>query len=182
MTTLTTGNPSYGLAQAIATVIGGDFVSRSTGHDLTKDEVRKAVAEMSLGYDAFINCSALWRFHQSLVLETVWSRWKEAGKRGRIINIGSTADTGVRGGAWLYPIEKKALKDLSRNLTYSAIGGSGIAVTTISFGYLSTPSVERKHPDKKKIDPLDAARMVQWVLEQPLSININELSLDPVQG
>lgn len=182
MLILTTGNPNYGLAQGIRTVLGGDFVSRTTGHDLTTDAARVAVAQLSLGYDAFINCAALWRFHQSLVLEEVWTTWQKAGKRGHIVNIGSTADTGVRGGPWRYPIEKKALKDYNRNLTYSAIGGSGIKVTYIAYGYLSTPSVETKHPDKKKITPVDAAQMIKWVLDQPEGININELSLDPIQG
>lgn len=179
---LTTGNPTYGLAKAIQSVIGGDFVSRTNGHDLTTDTGRATVARMSLSYDVFINCAALWRFHQTMVLEEVWKAWQEAGKSGTIINIGSTADTGVRGGAWRYPIEKKALRDYNRNLTYSAIGGSGIRVSYISYGYLSTPSVEAKHPDKKKIDPLYAAGIIKWVLEQPPGVNIHEISLDPIQG
>lgn len=182
MKILTTGNPNYGLAKAIQETMGGDFVSRSTGHDLCDDQVRQQVAQMSLDYDVFINCAALWRFHQSLVLETVWNAWKEAGKKGRIVNIGSTADTGVRGTSWRYPIEKKALKEYSRNMTYAAIGGSGIHVTYVTYGYISTPNVEGKHPDKKKIDPQYAAEMIRWAITQPEHININEISIDPIQA
>lgn len=181
MRILTTGNPTYGLAAAISEIVGGDFASRSSGFELTSDDGRSRLVEHSLDYDVFINCAALWKFHQTLVLEAVFNRWKETGKRGRIINIGSTADTGVRGSSWRYPIEKKALRDMSRNLSYTSIGGTGIAVTYVSYGYLSTPSVETKHPDKRKIDPIYAAGIIQWVIDQPLHLNVNEISLDPVQ-
>lgn len=181
MRTIVSGNPTYGLAEAIHRRLGGDFHSRSNGFDLCSDHDRRRFVEASHGYDVFINCAALWRFHQSLLLEAVWDSWKNVGKTGHIISIGSTADTGVRGGKWLYPIEKKALKDLNRNLTYSAIGGSGIKVTLLSYGYLSTPNVEVKHPDKKKMTVDQAVDVIEWVLNAPPSLNINEVSLDPIQ-
>ena len=45
-------------------------------------------AEESLKYDVVVNNSALWNFHQTLLLKEVWSVWKEKNHKGRIINIG----------------------------------------------------------------------------------------------
>jgi len=181
MNILTTGNKNYGLAQAIDMVIGGDFISRETGYDLCNHDGIKAAVELSLKYDIFINSSALWRFNQTMLLEEVATRWHTEQKTGHIINIGSTADTGVRGSPWRYPIEKKSLKDYCRNLSYIAIGGVGIRISYISYGYLATPKVEEKHPTKNKITPEYAANVIKWVIDQPATININEISLDPIQ-
>jgi NAD(P)-dependent dehydrogenase (short-subunit alcohol dehydrogenase family) len=181
MRIITTGNPTYGLAEAISRRLGGDFASRANGYDLCSDDGRKRFVETSHDYDVFINSAALWRFHQSLLLEAVWGSWSERGKTGHIISIGSTADTGVRSGKWLYPIEKKALKDLNRNMTYSSIGGNNIRVSLLSFGYLSTPKVEEKHPTKNKISCDQAVDIIEWVLKSPPTVNINEVSVDPLQ-
>ena len=51
------------------------FISRNeTGHDLCKRSVHQEIAEMSLEYDVFINCSALWRFNQTLLLQAVFKK------------------------------------------------------------------------------------------------------------
>ncbi len=99
-----------------------------------------------------------------------------------MIHIGSTADTGHRPGAWLYPVEKAALKTLNRNLTYSAIGNGRIRSTLLTTGYISTPKVEDKHPDKLKLNPYYIVDTIEWILRQPEGVNINELSLDPIQA
>jgi NADP-dependent 3-hydroxy acid dehydrogenase YdfG len=178
---LTTGNPTIGLASAISSEIGGDFISRTNGYDLCSDDGRKRAVAHSLNYDVFINCAALWRFNQTLLLQAVWEGWKQAGKSGRIVNIGSTADTGNRGTSWIYPTEKKALREYSRNLSMASAGGSGIQVNYVSFGYLSTPSVEIKHPDKNKMALVEAAGYIKWIIKQPMLANFNELSMDPIQ-
>lgn len=182
MKIIITGNPHYGLAAALNQRLTADFCSRTNGFELCSDEGRAAFVEKSLGYEVFINCAALWRFNQTLLLQAVWDRWKAEGKRGRIINVGSTADTNNRGNSWVYPTEKKALRDLSRNLSMAAIGGSGIIVSYVSFGYFATPSVERKHPDKKKLTTAEAASMISWLVDQPDHMVVNELSLDPIQN
>lgn len=181
MRILTTGNPAYGIAQAISEVIGGDFASRATGHDLCSDDGRNAFVEMSLGYDVVINSAALWRFNQSVLLEKLHTRWLEMGKKGHIISLGSTADTGTSGKSWLYPIEKKALRDLSRNLSYMAIGDCGIRVSYVSLGYVATPKVETKHPFKRKLQPNEVANLIKWVIDTPSHLNLNEISIDPIQ-
>jgi NADP-dependent 3-hydroxy acid dehydrogenase YdfG len=106
---------------------------------------------------------------------------EEADRKGHIINIGSTADTGVKGRTWRYPTEKKALKAYNRDLTYKAMGGSNIKTTLISPGSLTTTSVMKKHPDRKLIDVEYIAELVVWTINQPEYINVNELSIDPIQ-
>ena len=177
------GDETYGLARAIKERWTDTLsCSRKTGYDLTDPQVWSRVAEESLNYEVFINCSALWRFNQSLLVAKVWELWDSKKKSGQMIHIGSTADTGVRPGAWLYPVEKAALKSLNRNLSYSAIGNGRIRSTLLSTGYISTPKVEEKHPDKLKLDPYYIVDIIDWVIKQPKTVNINEISLDPIQA
>ena len=177
------GDEAYGLGQAIkAQWPSVHSCSRKTGYDLSDPATWARVAEESLDYDVFINCSALWRFNQSLLASKVWEVWEAKKKIGHMIHIGSTADTGIRPGAWMYPVEKAALKTLNRNLTYMAIGQGRIRSTLISPGYLSTPKVEDKHPDKVKLDPRYIVQVIDWVIQQPSGVNINEISLDPIQS
>mgnify|MGYP005689262449 FL=1 len=62
-----------------------------------------------------------------------------------------------------------------------AIGGSNIKTTLISPGSLNTSSVMKKHPDRKLIDTDYIAELVLWLIKQPTYVNINEISLDPIQ-
>ncbi len=185
---MVTGNKEYGLAQALGKVFPeAEFFSRSTtGTDLKKHEVREEIAQQSLEYDVYISCSCLSQFRQTLLLEQVYHTWRNNSKSGQIVCLGSSADTPVKGHGWLYPIEKKALKAYCRNLSLETLGGhgqrpSGLRVTYLSPGYLDTPKANAKHPEIKKINLEYLAKMIQWVLEQPPEININEISLDPIQ-
>ena len=128
-----------------------------------------------------VEAMALWKFHQVMIAESVFNAMEEADRKGQIINIGSTADTGVKGRTWRYPTEKKALKAYNRDLTYMAMGGSNIKTTLISPGSLTTSSVMKKHPDRKLIDVEYIAELVVWTINQPEYINVNELSIDPIQ-
>ena len=117
-----TGNPNYGLAQEWARRINGtidvkrnirydtDFFSRRNNWNFDDIERRRGFALDTLNYDIVINNSALWNFHQTLLLKQIWDVWNENKKQGRIINIGSTADRSNGGTDWLYPTEKKALR------------------------------------------------------------------------
>lgn len=177
------GDGEYGLGGALRRRWPeAKFCSRKTGYDLCQPEQWARLAEESLSFDVFISCSSLWRFHQSLLIAKVWETWKSQRKRGQMIHMGSTADTGLRGGTWMYPVEKSALKVLSRNLAYSAVGDGEIRSTLLSPGYLNTPKVESKHPERKKIDPEYIVDIIDWLIRQPPHININEISLDPVQA
>ena len=178
-----TGNPNYGLAEKFSIVQPQtDFASRSNDYNLCTKQDRVKLAQDSLGYDVFVNSSALYQFNQTLVLETVWKAWKENNKQGHIINIGSTVDRSTKGAEWIYPQEKKALKSLSHQ--YAMLGiwsGSGIRVSYISYGSLETKKVHEKHPDRKLMNVTQAAEYIKWVIDAPINININELHMDPIQ-
>jgi len=183
---LVVGNPNYGLAQAFSETFKADFLSRSNGFDLSQKSIQVQCAEKSLNYDVFIICSSLYDFHQVKILRIVYEMWKRHKHNGQIICLGSTADTPVRGTAWIYPIEKKALKAYCRNLSLAALGGHGhnppgIRVTYLSPGHIKTPVEDEKYPDVAKIDPKYLAQVVIWILSQPKEVNISEFALDPIQ-
>ena len=186
---LITGSRTYGLCEAICNLfdtmpdIEYETASRINGYFLDTSEGQKKLAESYIegNFDIFINNSAIWKFQQVMIVESVYNAMEEANRKGHIINIGSTADTGVKGRTWRYPTEKKALKAYNRDLTYKAMGGSNIKTTLISPGSLTTPSVMKKHPDRKLIDVEYIAELVAWAINQPEYINVNELSIDPIQ-
>ena len=187
---LITGSRNYGLCEAICNLfdttpdIEYETASRSNGYHLDTNDGQKKLAEKYIegDFDVFINNSAIWKFQQVIVVEAVYNAMEEANRDGHIINIGSTADTGVKGRTWRYPTEKKALKAYNRDLTYKAMGGSNIKTTLISPGSLTTTSVMKKHPDRKLIDVEYIAELVVWTINQPEYINVNELSIDPIQS
>ncbi len=176
-----TGNPEYGICEAFSKKREATYVSRTSGMDLTKPDSWRDLAKQSLDYDVFINNSALWRMHQTLLLKTVYDAWFENEKSGLIICIGSTADVGIRGGSRLYPVEKAALRDMCRRLSFAALGGSGIRVSLLSPGYVNTPGTEEKHPSKNKISTEYVAEVLDWLIDQPEHLMFNEISLDPIQ-
>jgi hypothetical protein len=184
MKIIVSGNMTWGLCEVIYKQLSqkGHIVhcfSSSVGIDLCTYDGRERFKSLSIGYDVFINCVKLGNFCQTLLLKEVWDHWMAAKKTGHIINIGSTVDTGLKGGSRLYTTEKVALKNMSRKLTYDTLSGSGIKVTYVSLGYLNTPGVSFK--DKNKIRLEDVVDTIQWVLESPIYININEISMDPIQ-
>ena len=186
---LITGSRNYGLCEAICNLfdtlpnIEYETASRSNGYNLDNSDGYSKLANYYIDgdFDIFINNSAIWKFHQVMIAESVFNAIEEADRKGQIINIGSTADTGVKGRTWRYPTEKKALKAYNRDLTYMAMGGSNIKTTLISPGSLTTSSVMKKHPDRKLIDVEYIAELVVWTINQPEYINVNELSIDPIQ-
>ncbi len=186
---LITGSRKYGLCEAMCNLfdtmpdIEYETASRSNGYHLDTSEGQKKLAEKYIegDFDIFINNSALWNFHQVMIAECMFNAMNEADRKGHIINIGSTADTGVKGRTWRYPTEKKALKAYNRDLTYMTMGGSNIKTTLISPGSLTTPAIIKNHPDRKLIDVEYIAELVVWIINQPEYINVNELSIDPIQ-
>lgn len=185
---LITGNRNYGLCQAICNMFDAqgyeyECASRATGWSLDKNEEQIRLAEYFVdnGFNVFINNSAMWKFHQIMIAEHMYTKVKDAGVHAQFIHMGSTADTGVKGRTWRYPTEKKALRDYNRDLTYMTQGGSNIKTTCLSPGSLTTPSVMKKHPDRKLIDVEYIAEIILWLLNQPEYVNINEISIDPIQ-
>ena len=177
---LITGNPEFGLAKSMVGIWpDAVFVSRTNGWDLTDDQRKRDLAKECLNYDVFINNSALWKYHQSLLLREVYSAAKDVGHPLRIICVGSTTDRTSKGNDWLYHHEKKALREYCNSLSLLSIWGGGPKVTLVSFGTLSNN--QHKHPDRNCMDIDAAAAYVKWVVDQPISLGINELSIDPTQ-
>ena len=183
MKILISGNPAFGLAEALNTVLEDHeltFVSRTTHKlDLTKTENQQVFADMSIDYDVVILNSALWKFNQTLLLEAVYKKLKIEGKQTLIICIGSTTDRVMKATDWLYNAEKKALRDYANSLGMTGVWAKNPRVTLISFGSLS--NVQAKHPDRKTIPIQSAANYVKWILEQPVEFHVNEISIDPLQ-
>lgn len=180
MKILVAGNKNYGLAAEIFKIYpDAFFASRSTGFDLTKQDDQKKLASMITDYDVFINCSALYKFNQTVLLDTIYKEAVEKNHRPYIICLGSTTDRVKKGGAWLYNAEKKALRDYCNTLGINGVWGKAPKITLISFGSLS--NVQAKHPDRKCLDISRAAIYIKWLIEQPHDICINEISIDPLQ-
>lgn len=180
MKVLITGNARYGLSAELAKRLpGATLVSRSNGYDLTDRKDQDRCADLALSHDAFINCAALWRFNQALLMDAVYQKCATIGHGIHIIAVGSTVDRSKNGKPWLYGAEKKALRDWCNTLSMSGVWGNTPKVTYASFGTMSNN--QHKHPDRRCLDIGAAADYVVWLLSQPRNVNINEISIDPMQ-
>lgn len=184
---IVSGNGTYGLGKSIYNKFPyAKFCSRTNDFDFLQESERWRFAEMSLQYDVYVSCSALDQFAQTLLLQTVVQVWEKHQHQGTIIVIGSSADTPVKGSSLIYPAEKKSLRAYARNLSQKVLGGhgttsNGIRVTYLSPGYLDTPQANEKHPHVRKLNCDYIADTIAWLLEQPKTVNISELCLDPIQ-
>jgi len=175
-----TGNNTKGLAKELyALYPDAIFCSRENGYDLVTKEGRERFAEEATKHDTIILNSALWQFQQTVLLDTVYRALVSAEKVAHIVCVGSTTDRVKNGKAWLYNAEKKALRDYSNTLSISGVWGNTPKVSYISFGTLSNN--QAKHPDRKTLTVAEAAQYIKWLTEQPKYVNINELSIDPMQ-
>jgi len=180
MKILITGNPTYGLASELFKLYpDATFVSRSNGYDLTSKDGQVKLEEIITKYDIFINSSALWKFNQTLILECAYKKCLELNHSIRIICIGSTTDRVKKATSWIYNAEKKALRDYVNSLSLLGVWQGGPKVSLVSLGSLS--NVQAKHPDRICLDISRAAKYVKWVIDQPLDISINEISIDILQ-
>jgi NADP-dependent 3-hydroxy acid dehydrogenase YdfG len=185
MKILITGKRGYGVASALyehypdATFIGRN----ESGHDLCEREVQTDVAEIALDHDVFINCSALWRFNQTLLLQAVFKRCHEERHAIHIINIGSTVERVTKGRVSNYAHDKEALKNQSHEYSLSSVWNPNMITrsTYISFGTMPTPNAIEQHPDRKKISLSEVAGYIKWVIDQPAHLHIHEISIDPRQ-
>ena len=180
-TILCTGNPDTGVASAIAKRWPGTtFVGRSTwGYDLTENGYREKLAEKALNFDVFINCSALWRFNQTMVLDVVYKMSLRHLKRLHIVNLGSTTDRATKGSDWLYQQEKKALRSTSNAMGLKSIWQGGPKVSYVTFGTLENNA--HKHPGRKTMTLDEAVDLIEYVINMPDHLSVNELSVDPLQ-
>jgi len=177
------GNKKYGLAKSLHKLYPDAlFCSRSEGgYDLTKLEHHAKFAERAAYHDEIILCSALWKFNQTVLLDAVYKKCLEVKAFPHIICVGSTTDRVKNGSPWLYNAEKKALRDYCNTLAIGGVwGDSKPKVSYISVGTLSNN--QDKHPGRKTMNVDQAAEYVKWLIDQPTWININEISIDPMQS
>tara|TARA_B100000809_G_scaffold234563_1_gene252062 strand:- start:113 stop:667 length:555 start_codon:yes stop_codon:yes gene_type:complete len=175
------GNPEYGLSKSVCKLHSdATFISRSHGNmDLTIPSRQREFAKLSLEYNIFISISCLWRFAQTELVQEVAKNWIER-KHGYIIAIGSSADTPIKGSAWMYPVEKKALRAYCRQLSQVSAGDNDckLKVTYLSPGNLHTPKQDEKLPGYPKLDCDYVASIIKWLIDQPTDVNISELCFD----
>lgn len=182
MKILVSGNSEYGLSAAIGRWFDHvEFASRRNGYDLCTPEGRELFANLAVEADVIIICAALYQFQQTVLLEAVSRRLRAEERDPHIIVVGSTTDRVKNGKPWLYNAEKKALRDFSNTLSIGGVWTDGLPkVSYISFGTLSNN--QEKHPDRKCLDIDEAAGYIKWLVLQPKHVNINEISIDPMQG
>lgn len=180
MEILISGNPTVGLAKSLYKLYpNATYCSRSNGFDLVENDGMKSFAEIATQHDTIIINSALWRFHQTVLLDLVYKACRNANNDAHIVCIGSTTDRTSKGTAWLYNAEKKALRDYCNSLALVGVWHSGPKISYISFGTLSNN--QEKHPDRTCMDIDEAASYIKWLIDQPKHVTINEISIDPMQ-
>ena len=186
MKILITGNRNKDLTGYLVPLLeeqGHEVVtaSRENGYDFEDPGCIKWIKKLSKDCDMFINMYANFYFKQSMLLHTVWHYWAEnEWKDRRIISIGSTTDTVRRGKSNLYHYEKLALNEMSNGLSIIGNWQGAPKVSHISFGTLSNK--QDRHPDRKTIPMQVAADYIFWIINQPTTLNINNISIDPIQN
>jgi len=174
------GNKKYGLAKSLHKLYpSAVFCSRTTDFELTSKKGQVAFAEEAVLHKVIIICSALWKFNQTVLLDVLYKKCIEVNAKPHIICIGSTTDRVKNGKAWLYNAEKKALRDYCNTLALGGVWSNKPKVSYISFGTLTNN--QEKHPDRTCMDIDLAAEYIKWLIDQPTHLNINEISIDPVQ-
>lgn len=178
---LCTGNPEFGVASAIAERWPEtQFVSRTNwNYDLSENSYKQKLAEKALNFDVFINCSALWNYHQTILLDTVYKTAASHEKRLHIVSLGSTTDRATKGSDWQYQQEKKALRSTSNALNMKSIWAGGPKVSYVTFGTLENNA--HKHPGRQTMTLSEAVDLIEFVLTYPEHLCINEISADPLQ-
>ena len=181
---LIAGNPAYGLSAAIADRIStAQWHSRSFNNtDLTSVASQKKFANDSLLCDVTIVVSCLWGYEQVKLVERIARAWVEHAHDGYLIVLGSSADTPVKGTAWGYPAEKKALRAYCRQLSQMSAGENAhrFKCTYLSPGNMHTPKQDEKMPGVVKLNTAYVADVIVWLTNQPKRVNISELTLDAI--
>lgn len=187
MKVLITGNPKTNITSAIVNLIPNvDTVSRSVESthqlDLSIIDNIKRLAKISLDYDVFINCALIPNFGQTQILQHVWTEWKDSGKSGHIISFGSAVDYYFRPDNRLYPVEKRALRDLNRSLSKHATWfDSKIRCTYFSFGGVGTEKTKNQWGHYEHMPVESIAEYTKWIIDSPPTVNIDEVHITPIQ-
>lgn len=167
MKILCTGNPDH---QTVASAVKkiwplADFASRTTGYDLRFWDPGSEThfKEQIKNYDIFINSSFICNGGQLALLETTFNEWSMIGTKGKIINIGSSAEwLGIDSQWGAYSIQKRALRDRSLQLHRK----KGIETIHVIAGGLN----DGKPGNEKGLDLSSVADTIKWVLDQPFCV------------
>ena len=181
---LMTGNPNENIAAGMKSLFQDDinFVSRANGYNLINDTDIQKLVDLSKNYEIFINSSLLKNFAQTTILQRVWTEWKASNKSGTIINFGSSADYFHRADNKLYAVEKRALRDLCKNLSlHCTWHDSKIKVVYFAFGGVDTPKTKEQWPHFTVHSVQEICETVKWILDAPETMNIDELHITPIQ-
>lgn len=111
-----------------------------------------------------------------------------ANNSGHIVNLGSVAGRWVYPGGAVYCATKHAVRAISEGMRMDLLG-KNIRVTNIEPGMVETEFSEVRFEDKEKaksvyqgMKPLsadDIAETVEWVVNRPAHVNIQELVIFP---
>jgi len=187
MRILITGNPTREITKAILDLYpDADTVSRSPEAtyqmDLTITENVQKLAKISLDYDVFINSALVPDFGQTRILQAVWTEWRATNKSGSIISFGSSVDYYFRPDNRMYPVEKRALHDMNRSLSKHVTWfDSKIRCTYLAFGGVNTEKTMRQWGHYQHLTMQEIAEYVQWVINAPPHVNVDELHVTPIQ-
>ncbi len=111
--------------------------------------------------------------------------------KGQIINLGSVAGEFPYSGGNVYGATKAFVHQFSMNLR-SDLLGTNVRVTNVEPGMCQTEFSEVRYSgDKDKADAVykgihalsadDIAETIEWIVSRPAHVNINNISLMPVQ-
>lgn len=99
---------------------------------------------------------------------------------GHIINIASISGFEVTKKSTLYSASKAAVHAITQGLE-KELAKTGVRATSISPGMVDTPlSGETDWGERKKLDPEDIAEAAIYALQQPIHVNVNEVTVRPV--
>ncbi|MCP2163821.1 NADP-dependent 3-hydroxy acid dehydrogenase YdfG [Goodfellowiella coeruleoviolacea] len=97
---------------------------------------------------------------------------------GHLVLTGSAAGRGVRPGS-LYSATKWAVTGLAQALRAECVG-TGVRVTVVQPGLVDTGGIPADRAADPKLDPADVARAVLYALDQPSTVDVNEILIRPV--
>lgn len=145
--------------------------SRSNGYDITDPGARSKLIQEIADFDVFVN-NAHVQWAQTDLLYELFERWKNLDKL--IINLGSKSSDGIKDFVHPYALSKKSLDEATLQLNQLK---SRCRITTLKPSWVDTPAIRPYNVQDSKLDPLDVARMVEWVVGLPPSLHIESLTL-----
>jgi hypothetical protein len=159
---LCTGNPNkVGIPKAVAEAFPqAEFISLSTGTDLTSVEGQEYFKSIIKNYSIFINVAQLSNGSQEKLLRIA----HEAGMQGHIFNIGSIAE--YKRWEWYstnYTNEKRSLKEASLELCTEFFKTTHI----ITGGFQDSTSA-----DPNRMDPKEIINAMKYILNSTVNIPV----------